>query len=516
MIQRTLAENHKKKPTYDKETARYSEEGLHFIQHLLQREVDNTYADGFNNHTHLSLLHLQQKGTWKCGFNNISSMDKQADCFPIYHDDNPFVPSSCDTDSRGHCPQFLRITKMNLVEVMLQRTTRKHTSSSKTGDSADSSDTNIGNRVVIDIEANGTPESIHLWAKQVFKDDNGDDDLEQQRAFEILAAKFVLTYFSEADTNNDNNDTLSGTARSEYLRCKRLLTEIVGRPAEKGQLIMFLTGPGGSGKSAIVKQLLQYAQLFCSNIKQPFTRRTILVTACSGVAATLIHGQTLHSATFLNWKEKNIDLDDKAKFQNCVKLMIVDEISLLGGSDISNLSKRMNWLADNQSGVFGGKDIAFMGDFRQLTPIGKKAIYESKCVEFRSFVNCYIALQGQYRFRKDRAFGELCSRFHSGCPTIGDFVTLNNRLVSPLNPVPKNVRTGCKRNDEREAVNVGTWIQYLKDHGDDHGFVILADNVHIRREGSRDTRLQDLATFYTRVGEDNCDTHMEGRFTPML
>ena len=157
-----------------------------------------------------------------------------------------------------------------------------------------------------------------------------------------------------------------------------------------------------------------------------------------------------------------------------------------------------------------------MGDFRQLPPIGKKSIYDSKCVEFRSFVNCYIALKGQYRFKKDPAFGQICSRFHSGCPTIGDFVTLNNRLVSSSNPVPRNVRTGCRRNDEREAVNVGTWLQYLKDHGDDQGFVILADNVHIRREGSPNTRLQDLTTFYTRVGEDNCDTHMEGRFTPML
>ena len=279
---------------------------------------------------------------------------------------------------------------------------------------------------------------------------------------------------------------------------------------------MFLTGPGGSGKSAIVKQLLRYGELFCSNIKQPFTRRTILVTACSGVAATLIHGQTLHSATFLNWKLQNIDVDEKAKFQNSVKLMIVDEISMLGGADMSALSKRMNWLTDNRSGVFGSKDIAFMGDFRQLPPIGKKSIYDSKCVEFRSFVNCYIALKGQYRFKKDPAFGQICSRFHSGCPTIGDFVTLNNRLVSSSNPVPRNVRTGCRRNDEREAVNVGTWLQYLKDHGDDQGFVILADNVHIRREGSPNTRLQDLTTFYTRVGEDNCDTHMEGRFTPML
>ena len=28
--------------------------------------------------------------------------------------------------------------------------------------------------------------------------------------------------------------------------------------------------------------------------------------------------------------------------------------------------------------------------------------------------------------------------------------------------------------------------------------------------------LEDLSTFYTQVGEDDCCTHMEGCFTPML
>ena len=343
------SERSQRQPRYDKQKAQYNEETLDFIQQLLRREVDELHQHSFCNNTHLSLLQLQNKGTWKCGFNNIPSMDKQATYFPIYDDDNPF-PSSChDSASTTRSSTFPRLTRTNLVEVILQRTTRTHSTSRNTADNADSSEANVGNRIVLDIEANGTPESIYLWAKQVFKDENEKDDLEQQQAFEILAAKFVLNYFLEADNNYNNNDTLSGTARSEYVRCKRLLKEMVGRPADndKGQLIMFLTGPGGSGKSAIVKQLLRYGELFCSNIKQPFTRRTILVTACSGVAATLIHGQTLHSATFLNWKLQNIDVDEKAKFQNSVKLMIVDEISMLGGADMSALSKRMNWLTDN-------------------------------------------------------------------------------------------------------------------------------------------------------------------------
>jgi energy-coupling factor transporter ATP-binding protein EcfA2 len=120
-----------------------------------------------------------------------------------------------------------------------------------------------------------------------------------------------------------------------------------GRLSPNGQLIMFLTGPGGSGKSEIIKELLAYVEQFCSAIQQPFTKRTILVTACSGVAATLIHGQALHSAIFLNKSIQNIDKDEKLKFQNCVRMLIVDDISLLSGSEIKNMSKHLNWLMDD-------------------------------------------------------------------------------------------------------------------------------------------------------------------------
>ena len=37
-----------------------------------------------------------------------------------------------------------------------------------------------------------------------------------------------------------------------------------------------------------------------------------------------------------------------------------------------------------------------------------------------------------------------------------------------------------------------------------------------RREGDVDKALSDLTTFYTRVGEDDCSTYMQGHFTPML
>ena len=195
-----------------------------------------------------------------------------------------------------------------------------------------------------------------------------------------MAAKSVLTYIADADDADEASNTVAGIERQEYARSKKLLKEMVGRAAETGQLVMFITGPGGSGKSEIINELLAYAQEYCANIQQPFTRRTILITACSGVAATLIHGETVHSALFLNKDFKNIESDEKALFQNCVRLVVVDEISMLSASDLKKLSDTMNWLMDKRIGAYGGVDIAFMGDFCQLPPVGKatRTIYDTR------------------------------------------------------------------------------------------------------------------------------------------
>ena len=109
---------------------------------------------------------------------------------------------------------------------------------------------------------------------------------------------------------------------------------MVRKSTETEQLIMFLAGTAGSGKNEVVNQLLAYGQEYCANIKQPFTRCTILVTAYSGVADTLIHEQTLHSAVHFNKDTKNIQYDEKALFQNNVQMIIVDEISMLSASEL--------------------------------------------------------------------------------------------------------------------------------------------------------------------------------------
>lgn len=245
------------------------------------------------------------------------------------------------------------------------------------------------------LSANGTPESIHFWAKEAF-----DGDIDKERAFEILASKFVLTYITDIDNDNDADHNTIGMTATEYQHCKTILQQIVGKPADN-QLIMFMIGSHACGKRELINQLLIYGKRFCNSINKPFTKYTILVTASSWKAATFIRGQSLLSATRLRGNVRNIDPERKKNFQNNVRLLVIDGISLLSTSDIEKLSFRLNWLMDTKKGAYGGLDIAFMGDFGQLRPIPNQTVYDGKTATFRCYVNCFIEFKDLCKCKND-------------------------------------------------------------------------------------------------------------------
>lgn len=75
---------------------------------------------------------------------------------------------------------------------------------------------------------------------------------------------------------------------------------------ENKQLLLYFGGPGGSGKSEVIKQVLKYCKKFCKNLGTEFTKSTIRITAMTGVAASAINGETLDSVAGLLRKIKPI------------------------------------------------------------------------------------------------------------------------------------------------------------------------------------------------------------------
>ncbi len=66
-------------------------------------------------------------------------------------------------------------------------------------------------------------------------------DPEQQVAFEVLAATYVLTFYDEASENS--------TDEIEFRENKARLLQLARRkPTTESPLRMFVTGPAGAGK----------------------------------------------------------------------------------------------------------------------------------------------------------------------------------------------------------------------------------------------------------------------------
>ena len=133
---------------------------------------------------------------------------------------------------------------------------------------------------------------------------------------------------------------------------------------------LFITGPGGSGKSFLIKNIVKHAETNNKNIK---------VCALTGCAAILLEcrATTLHMFSgigFANKKNEEIIQElfttKRYKLKNWRKLeiLIIDEVSMMSLKILLLLDTIAKKFYRNNS-PFGGLQVIFTGDFYQLSPV---------------------------------------------------------------------------------------------------------------------------------------------------
>jgi ATP-dependent DNA helicase PIF1 len=133
---------------------------------------------------------------------------------------------------------------------------------------------------------------------------------------------------------------------------------------------LFITGPGGSGKSFLIKNIVKHAETNNKNIK---------VCALTGCAAILLEcrATTLHMFSgigFANKKNEEIIQElfttKRYKLKNWRKLeiLIIDEVSMMSLKILLLLDTIAKKFYKNTS-PFGGLQVIFTGDFYQLSPV---------------------------------------------------------------------------------------------------------------------------------------------------
>jgi len=134
---------------------------------------------------------------------------------------------------------------------------------------------------------------------------------------------------------------------------------------------IFLTGPGGTGKTEIIKNIKQIAE---DNNKH------IQVCALTGCAAVLLQckAKTVHSWAGIGLANGSIEsivdsiMNNKYKLKKWlwIDILIIDEVSMMS-KKIFELLDTIGKTVKKNSKPFGGIQLVFSGDFYQLPPVGK-------------------------------------------------------------------------------------------------------------------------------------------------
>lgn len=190
---------------------------------------------------------------------------------------------------------------------------------------------------------------------------------------------------------------------------------------------VFLTGPGGTGKTALIKEI--YNSLYKS--------KNIQLTAMTGVAAIQLHktAKTLHSWAGIGLGDQAVNkyvlkirgskaLLDKWKK---IQILIIDEVSMLS-DELFNKLEEIGRIIKQSTKPFGGIQIVMSGDFYQLPPVKSNSKFCFESDNFDLLFHDKIILDSIFR-QKDEVLIKILQNIRLGKITKSNIKTLRERLI---------------------------------------------------------------------------------------
>ena len=223
----------------------------------------------------------------------------------------------------------------------------------------------------------------------------------------------------------------------------------------KGESV-FITGPGGTGKSYILDILYREFNSL---------GKTMAITAMTGCAALLIgaHAKTLHSwagiglgreplshivgAIHKNGRKKN-----NWKKTNC---LVIDEVSMMTPTLLELLDQVGRAVRKCHAKPFGGLQIVFVGDFYQLPPVcraGEKMTFAFESPIWKQVVERTCLLTTIHR-QKDPVFQKVLDEARKGELSDESHRILLERKAAKWKGNPIRPTMLFTRNDDINAIN---------------------------------------------------------------
>ena len=212
----------------------------------------------------------------------------------------------------------------------------------------------------------------------------------------------------------------------------------LSRPASlKEQIIAYIGGSAGSGKSQIIKALIKFSELWGR-------RDTIETMAFMGLAGLLIDGDSMHSnrgMSVSNGYKRSAVIDHQV---GKAELTIIDEASQLPQLVLGEASLATKDIKKCKK-PWGGIHCLLFGDMLQNPPVKASYIFEpatdkstnymkvEAALEIWKSLNFIVFLPDIMRQKEDPKFIELLERSHWAVYSQEDIDILNTRYIGNLN-----------------------------------------------------------------------------------
>mmetsp|Transcript_93271 Transcript_93271/g.263693 ORF Transcript_93271/g.263693 Transcript_93271/m.263693 type:complete len:679 (+) Transcript_93271:60-2096(+) len=182
---------------------------------------------------------------------------------------------------------------------------------------------------------------------------------------------------------------------------------------------LFLTGAAGTGKSFLLRYLVQELEKLFPGL--------VAVTAPTGIAASNVGGQTIHSFAGVGFGDDPLPKlvrkveksKDAIKRWQSTRVLVLDEVSMLD----AHLFESLNAIARkfrNSPLPFGGLQLIFCGDFLQLPPVQAKGERQRLfCFQAKGWAECgldggTVILQEAVRQAGDPGFARVLTEVRRG------------------------------------------------------------------------------------------------------
>ena len=267
---------------------------------------------------------------------------------------------------------------------------------------------------------------------------------------------------------------------------------------------LFLTGPGGTGKSFLVKRFVA-------------SKKKVQVCAMTGTAAMLLDckAATLHSWAGIGTGVGDLVAKVQASYMSrkkwrAAETLVVDEVSMMN-QDLFEQLDAVGKAVRRSSRPFGGLQVIFCGDFCQLPPVrtdGTPAVYCFQSPLWKETFSHQIVLTTIHR-QKEAEFCKILQQIRSGKITRSTFDLLQSRVLSEERQIAFPATRIVPTRDKADHIN---HTEYHKLDGPEVGFKAQLNKDHEMTT----SKAKERATVPLQIMEIESENLMTRRVLPLL